>query len=188
MVYITAFFEFSVCWLIHLSGITLGYLINVHVRLLILTKIFLNFKCLLLFLMINIYLWLLRFILLVKRTQNTQYLPPNLSEKIFQLGLHASIFDHVRLFATVRLLDTREYSFAKIWKGRKSYLKKDSVNLKLLGTFCSIWQFFCRPYSVTKIWKGKKVLSRKIGKTWNCWGLFGLKHTVWKWYTYLNYV
>ena len=34
--------------------------------------------------------------------------PPNLSEKIFQLGLHATVFDPVRLFATVRLLGTRE--------------------------------------------------------------------------------
>ena len=40
--------------------------------------------------------------------QNTQNSPPNLSEKIFQLGLHASIFDPVRLFAPVRLLGTRE--------------------------------------------------------------------------------
>ena len=44
-----------------------------------------------------------RFILLVKRKQDTQYLGPNLSEKILHLVLHASIFDPVRLFATVRL-------------------------------------------------------------------------------------
>ena len=45
--------------------------------------------------------------------QNTQYLPPNLSEKILQLGLHASIFDPVRLFAIVRLLGTRETAQTK---------------------------------------------------------------------------
>ena len=43
--------------------------------LLILIRIFLNFKCLLLFLILNIYLRLLRFYLLVKRKQNTHYLP-----------------------------------------------------------------------------------------------------------------
>ena len=66
---------FHLIWPCTFTNSTLGYLINVHVLLLIWTKIFLNFECLLLFLMMmmNIYLWLLRFVLLVKRNKNTQY-------------------------------------------------------------------------------------------------------------------
>ena len=41
----------------------------------------------------NIYLCLFRFYLLIKKMQNTRYLPHNLNEKTLQFGFYTSIFD-----------------------------------------------------------------------------------------------